>query len=220
MLPINKFEYIPLTRAEVNGDRLYDTPDGNKLPSVTTILSKVTDMTHIKEWEERIGVAEANKIKTDAGTLGSAMHYNIECHLRGKAMVGHFMPKTLAGVIIKNGLKNVNEVWGIEVGLYSTGLYAGTTDLVGVFNNKPSIIDFKNSLKPKKIEWIDNYRAQLGAYALAHNEMFNTDIRQGVIMIATREGKYQEFIFTDGEFDKCVDLWLEKLQKYLALPKS
>lgn len=215
MLINNKFEYLPLKRIDHPNGRRYIVGD-KTLPSVTTILSKTSDHTHIDDWIARIGEQEATRIKNEASLLGTGMHDNLEKYILGQPMSGQYMTKALANVIIKHGLSKVDETWGTEVALYSKDLYAGTTDVIGLFQGTPAIIDFKNSLNDKKIEWIDDYRAQLAGYALAHNEMFGTNIHKGVVMIATRAGKYQEFVFEGTEFDKCIDLWMHKLQLYYA----
>jgi genome maintenance exonuclease 1 len=142
------------------------------------------------------------------------MHKNLENFILGQPMGGSFMAKALANVIIKQGLLKVNEIWGIEVSLYAKELYAGTTDLVGVHDGIPSIMDFKNSLRDKKKEWIEDYFLQCCAYSLSHNEMYGTDIKRGVIMIATRDAKYQEFILEGNEFDYYTQKWCERLEKY------
>lgn len=212
-----KYNYQPLARDETTGIRLYRTPNGILVPSVTTVLSAVKDSTAIEEWQARVGMEEAEKIRNTSARIGSGMHANLESMLLGGKMLGSYLEKTLAGQIIKQGFPSLKEVWAIEAALYSEGLYAGTTDLVAVHNNgNPTIVDFKNSRKPKRIEWIDDYRAQLGAYALAHNEMFGTDIRQGMVMIATWTGEYQEFLFSGEDFDACVYLWLDKLDLYMT----
>jgi len=209
-----KFNYQPLKRIDTENGRRYIVGEGRPLPSVTTVLSKTKDLTHIKQWQARIGIDEANKIKTEASSLGNSMHKNLEKHILGESMDGSFMAQTLAKVIVKNGLSKVDEIWGTEVAVYSKDLYAGTTDLVGVHQGIPSIMDFKNSLKDKKKEWIEDYFMQLAAYALAHNEMYGTDIRRGVVMIATREAKYQEFIIENDEFTHYEVLWANKLCSY------
>lgn len=214
---VNKFDYKPLERISTPNGRRYIVGEDNPLPSVTTILSAMKDMTHILEWKERIGEDKANKIVAESSGLGNGMHNLLEDYILGKEMKGQFMAKTLANVIIKKGLKKVSEVWGTEVSLYSKGLYAGTTDLIGVHDGIPTIMDFKNSLREKEKDWIVDYRAQIAAYALAHNEMYGTNISRGVIMIATRDAKYQEFIFEGKEFDECISLWLEILEKYYRL---
>lgn len=217
MLIQKLFDYRPLERVDTGNGRRYIVGEGRPLPSVTTILSKTKDMTHLNAWIEKVGPAEANRIKTEASGIGNGMHKNLENYILGEEMSGTLMAKTLAKVIIKQGLCKVSEVWGTEVALYSKELYAGTTDVIGVHEGIPSIMDFKNSLKDKKREWIDDYAAQLAAYALAHNEMYGTDIRRGVVMVATREAKYQEFTFEGTEFDRAISLWLASLEKYYKL---
>jgi CRISPR/Cas system-associated exonuclease Cas4 (RecB family) len=214
MIINKKFDYTPLNRTDDNGTRKYETPDGKKLVSVTTVLSKTKDMTHLKEWVKRVGEVEANRIKTEASGIGNSMHKNLENFILGEAMTGSYLSKTLANVIVKKGLVKVDEIWGTEVGVYASGLYAGTTDLVGVHEGTPAIMDFKNSLKDKKKEWIEDYFMQLAAYAMAHNEMYGTEINKGVVMIATREAKYQEFIIEGSEFEHWKTKWAEKLCAY------
>jgi len=214
MLIHNKFEYKPLQRTDGLNGRRYIVGESRPLPSVTTILGKTKDLSHIRAWQARVGLAEAEKIKTEASNLGNGMHKNLEKHILGEEMSGSWMSKNLANVIIKQALPKVDEVWGVEVGLYSKELYAGTTDLIGVHEGIPSIMDFKNSLKDKKKEWIEDYFMQLAAYALAHNEMYSTDIRRGVVMIATRELKYQEFIIEGDEFTHYETMWANKLCAY------
>lgn len=214
MLVNNKFDYKPLDRVSGPSGRKYIVGEGRPLPSVTTILDKTSDKTFLVEWSNRVGVDKANKIKSEAAGLGGSMHQNLENYILGKDMLGSFMSKTLANVIIKNGLVNVNEVWGTEVALYSTELFAGTCDVIGLHNNIPSIIDFKNSLKDKKKEWIENYFMQCCAYAMSHNEMYGTNISRGVVMIATREAKYQEFIIEGDEFKHYETMWLDRVYSY------
>jgi genome maintenance exonuclease 1 len=212
---INKiFDYRPLERINTPEGRRYIVGEDQRLPSVTTILGKTKDMTHLLEWKKKVGEAEAAKIVATASSLGNSMHKNLENHILGESMGGNVLSQILAKVIIKEGLSKVDEIWGTEVALYSTGLYAGTTDLIGIHEGIPSIMDFKNSLNPKKREWIDDYFMQLAAYSMAHNEMFGTSINRGVVMIATRDAKYQEFIIEGDEFTKYETMWAEKLYVY------
>jgi genome maintenance exonuclease 1 len=214
---INKiYDYKPLERISTPEGRKYIVGENSQLPSVTTVLSKVADKSFLIKWREKVGDEKAAQITNESASLGTGMHNNLENYILGKPLDGSFMSQTLAKVIIKHGLSKVSEVWGTEVALYCTGLYAGTTDLVAVHDGIPSIIDFKNSLRLKKEEWITDYKAQLGAYALAHNEMFDTKIHRGVVMIATRDATYQEFVFEGSGFDECISLWLTALDKYYA----
>jgi len=214
MIITNKFDYKPLKRVDTGNGRRYIVGEGRPLPSVTAILSKTQDMTHLLEWRANVGEKEATRITTEASGLGTGMHNNIENYILDKPMTGSFMAKSLANLIIKKGISKVSEVWGTEVSLYSTGLYAGTTDLVGLHDGIPSIMDYKNSLKEKKREWIEGYFMQLCAYALSHNEMFGTDIHRGVIMIATRDAKYQEFVIEGDEFTHYETKWANTVCDY------
>jgi len=214
MLIQKLYDYKPLERTDGKHGRRYIVGEDRPLPSVTTILSKTKDMTHLKAWVARVGEKEAERIKVEASNIGQGMHKILENHILGQYSEGSFMARTLADVIIKNGLSKVDEVWGTEVAVFAKGLYAGTTDLVGLHEGVPSIMDFKNSLKDKKKEWIEDYFMQLAAYAMAHNEMFGTTIQRGVVMIATRDAKYQEFIIEGDEFTHYQTMWANKLCAY------
>jgi len=214
MLIQKKFDYKPLKRIDTGNGRRYIVGEGRALPSVTTILSKMKDMTYLNEWRASVGVEKAAKITAEASGLGNGMHKNLENYILGKDMSGSYMSKALAKVIIKEGLSKVSEVWGTEVSLYSPELYAGTTDLIGLHDGKPSIMDFKNSLREKQKEWIEDYFMQLAAYTLSHNEMYSTDISRGVVMIATRDAKYQEFIIEGEEFKHYETMWANKVCAY------
>jgi genome maintenance exonuclease 1 len=209
-----KYDYKPLKRVDTDKGRRYIVGESSALPSVTTILSALKDMSFLIEWKKNVGKEKAAQITAESSGLGTGMHNNLENYVLDKPMTGSFMAKTLAKVIIDNGLSKVDEVWGTEVSLYSSGLYAGTTDLIGLHMGIPSIMDYKNSLKEKKKEWIDDYFMQLTAYSLAHNEMFGTNIHRGVLMIATRDAKYQEFIIEGEEFTKYELMWANKVYEY------
>jgi genome maintenance exonuclease 1 len=212
------YEYPKLKRVDLNGQRLYDTGKA-KVPSVTTILGRMKDMTGINKWRDRIGHEEAQRILTEAGNLGTATHKQIEKFIfNEERKVGgnliYQIASKLADVIINEGLCNINEIWGSEVSLYSPELYAGTTDCVGVWNSKDAIIDFKTSRSVKKREWIDDYFLQGVAYAMAHNELFETNIGTVVIMMVTHAGQYLEFSITNDEYIVYEKKWLDKLKEY------
>jgi ATP-dependent exoDNAse (exonuclease V) beta subunit len=214
MILQHKFDYKPLERVDHPNGRRYLVGETRALPSVTTILSKTKDMTYLKEWRAAVGEEEATRIVNEASGLGNGMHKLLEDHILGREMKGQFMAVTLAKLIIKQGLSKVNEVWGTEVMLYSPGLWAGTTDLVGLHEGVPSIMDFKNSRQTKTKEMIEDYFMQLAAYALSHNEMFGTDINRGVVMMATRDGKYLEFVIEGDEFTHYETMWANKVCSY------
>lgn len=215
MLITPKYEYKSLERISTPEGRRYIVGEGRALPSVTTILSKTKDMTFLKQWRANIGEEKANEIVTEATNIGNSMHKNLEDYILGKEMqTGNQISKILANLVIKEAFPRIDEIWGSEVMLYSPDLWAGTTDLVGVHQGVPAIMDFKNSRKLKKKEWIEDYFLQLCAYALSHNETFGTNINKGVVMIATRDAVYQEFIIEGEEFTKYEIMWANKVCAY------
>lgn len=204
----------PVTRK-----RVYQTPDGERLPSVTTILSATKDMTALNEWRDRIGHERANQITQEAAGIGTAMHGNLERYIAGlQRQPGnnpvHVQANKMADVIIEQALQHVNEVWAMEQSLYYPGLYSGTTDLVCVFKGKASVCDYKQTNKPKREEWVEDYKMQLIAYIMAHNEVYGTDIREGHVFMCSRDLQYQQFDLLPIEFNKYQDLWLSKIETY------
>ena len=219
----DKYKYEPLYRVTIDGKRRYATPDGEKLPSVTTIL----DATKTEEskqalanWRKRVGHAKAQEITTEAAGRGTRMHKFLEDWIKTGVLSESgsnpysIQSHTMANTIIGQGLCNCTEFWGTEVPLYFPQVYAGTTDLVGVHSGSESIMDHKQTNKPKKREWIDDYFVQLAAYANAHNELHGTKIRKGVIFMCSADNIYQEFIVEGTEFDKYSDMWFKKLEEY------
>jgi len=222
-----------MSRTTIEGKRHYCTPDGSKVPSVTTIL----DATKSEEkkqalwnWKKRVGEAKAQEITTEAAGRGTRMHKWLENYIKDDLFD---QPGTnpysrqshsMADSVIRQGLVNVTEFWGVEVPLYYSGLYAGTTDCVGLWQGKPSILDFKQTNKPKKREWIDDYFIQLAAYAMAHNHMHNTEINMGVILMCVQPAQlapgvfdtpvYQEFIIEGEEFEFWSQEWLKRVEMY------
>ena len=207
----------PVTRK-----RVYLTPDGESLPSVTTILSATKDMTHLNEWRDRLGHDKAAQITKEASGVGTAMHGNLERFVAGmQRQPGnnpvHIQANSMADVIIAQGLSKVSEVWAMEQSLYFPGLFSGTTDLVGVHEDEPAVMDYKQTNKPKKAEWVEDYYLQLMAYIIAHNEVYGTDIRKGVIFMCSRAFEYQQFTLESKDFNKWQDAWLNKVEEYYAL---
>jgi hypothetical protein len=216
-----KYKYEKLTRIE-GPSRLYATPDGSRVPSVTTILSSTADKTFLNEWKKRVGEAEAQRISTESAGLGTLVHKHIENFIEGierppGSTPIHQMARAMSDQVIEKGLVGVDEVWGMEASLYYPGLYAGTTDLCGVYKGRPSIMDHKTAKKMKKPEWMQDYFIQTTAYALAHNEVHGTDIQQGVLFMVDRENQYQTFIIEGAEFKHYSDLWLQRVEQYYKL---
>jgi genome maintenance exonuclease 1 len=223
---VERFQYKNCVQINdpVTRKRVYQTPDGERLPSVTTILGATKDMTALNEWRKRIGEDKAAQITREAAGVGTAMHANLERFIIGEQRQPgnnpvHVQANAMADVIIENGLSKLSEVWALEQSLYFPGLYSGTTDGIGVFDGEPAVFDHKQTNKPKKEEWIDDYKIQLVAYILAHNEVYGTDIRRGVVFMCSRDLQYQQFDLLPQDFNKYQDLWLEKVQEYYNLTK-
>ena len=220
---VEKFNYRPIPRENVNGRRLYATPDGNKLPSVTTVLERTKPEEKkqaLQEWRRRVGHAQAQAITTEAANRGTRMHTYLEHYVKtgelreqGSNPFG-WASHAMAETVIEHGLKNVQEFWGVEIPLYFPELYAGTTDGAGIHMNEESILDYKQTNKPKRREWIEDYFLQLAAYALAHNEIYGTNIQKGVNLICTKDNLFQRFIFEGEEFKQAKYEWLKRVDQY------
>jgi len=214
---VQKYPYGELSRVTKNKKRHYETPDGRQVPSVTTVLSATKDMTHLLEWRKRIGEQEAQRISTESANIGTVMHRSLEKHVKGEdrtpgSNLIQQKAHAMANVIIDHGLNDVTEVWGSEVSLYYPELYAGTTDLVGIYKGEPAIMDFKQARKLKKKEWVEDYFLQLVAYAEAHNKTYDTNIKSGRIFICTQKNEYQTFEIDN--YDHWVGKWYGKLEEY------
>jgi genome maintenance exonuclease 1 len=231
---IEKFQYKDLSRKQVDGKRLYSTPDGNAVPSVTTILSATQPKEKqegLARWRKRVGTHQAQAITTEAANRGTRMHTYLENYCidgtikeRGNNPFS-WQSHAMAETVIREGMCYVDDVWGVEVYMFFPGIYAGTTDLVGVHNGEHAIMDFKQSNKPKKVEWIEDYKLQLCAYAEAHNEVYGTKIRKGVVLMCVKpdvdemghlktEPQYQEFIVEGDEFEHWRQQWWKRVEQY------
>ena len=220
-MKINKlYDYPRSMRTSVGGKRHYDIRE-EKLPSVTTILSACQSpekKASLAAWKAKLGSEAADKVRDTAAERGTAMHRYLEAHIDG---TGHKdltplgeQAETMAHKIIESGLKDLEEVWGQEVTLYYPGLYAGATDVVGVYNGSPAIIDFKQSNKPKRREWIFDYFEQLGAYCMAHNYVYGTKIQSGIILMCTKDFLFQKFEVSGREFVRYQHAFLKKVDQY------
>lgn len=236
---IPKFDYKDLSRTtDESGKRLYQTPDGRRVPSVTTVLSATQPAEKkqaLQNWRNSIGAERAQAITTEAANRGTRMHKYLEDYIRNGVISERgsnpysWASHKMAQTVIEDGLKNVNEIWGVEIPLYFPQLYAGTTDGCGIHLGDESILDYKQTNKPKKIEWINDYFIQLVAYALAHNEVYGTKIRKGVVLMCVKppvdlntmepleRPQYQEFILEPKDFDHWEQVWWRRLELYYTI---
>ena len=214
------YDYPKSMRSLINNKRHYEVGE-EKLPSVTTILSACQSdekRQSLAAWKAKIGDRAADKVRDDAAERGTAMHKYLEAHIDGTGLKDltplGVQAETMAGKIIESGLRDLEEVWGQEVTLYYPGLYAGATDVVGVYNGAPAIIDFKQSNKPKRREWIEDYFEQLGAYCMAHNYVYGTKIQSGIILMCTKDFLFQKFEVSGREFVGYQHAFLKKVDQY------
>ena len=215
-----KYDYKEIKRKQVDGKRLYACPDGNAVASVTTILDKTKDKTHLIAWRKRVGEQKAQEIVTEAASVGTRMHKYLEDYVETGnwpspgsnpyAQQAHKMAEQVKA----NAMVDVDEIWGSEVNLYIPKLYAGTTDLVGQYKGNPCIMDFKQTNKPKKPEWVFDYYLQLVAYAEAHNEIYGTKIREGHVFMCSRDLQYQQFDLWPHEYDEWKNEWYNRVYDY------
>jgi genome maintenance exonuclease 1 len=223
-----RFIYPKSQRSQIHGQRHYDIQSNTRslvkqklLPSVTTIISATQSeekRQSLANWKARLGDREADKVRDTAALRGTAMHTYLDAYVRGSGhrdltSVGR-QAEPMAKRIIESGLGDLQEVWGTEVTLYYPDLYAGATDVVGIYNGRESIIDFKQTNKPKRREWIEDYFIQLAAYAMAHNYVYRTKIQSGIILMCSKDKLFQKFEVSDKEFVDCQHAFLRKVDQY------
>ena len=220
-LIIEKYKYEKLKRVEVDGKRRYAAPGHPPVASVTTILSGTKDMSHLIAWKKRVGEKKAQEIVTEASGVGTRMHKYLEDYVDNGVWTKSAgsnpyaqQAYNMACVIRDEAMGDVDEIWGSEVPLYVPGIFAGTTDLVGQYKGNPCIMDFKQTNKPKKPEWVEDYYLQLTAYALGHNEVHGTDIREGHIFMCSRALEYQQFDLWPDEFAEWEQEWWNRCRQY------
>ena len=218
----SSYRYPKTVREMVEGQRHYIL-NNEKLPSVTTVL-KHTESAEKREslaaWRKRVGEAEATRIVDSAGARGTAMHKILEKYILGEGYLDETSvgkeAHNMATQVINSGLSNITEYYGTECTLYYPGLYAGQTDLVAIHKGEDAIIDFKQTNKPKKREWIEDYCLQLAAYAMAHNFIYKTKITKGVVMMCSKDNYYQEFVIEGAEFQKYKHNFLRRVDEYYS----
>ena len=219
----SKYTYVQASSTTVHGSRTYDV-QGLRLPSVTTILAKTKDQSYLTRWKNKVGYEEAERIKNLSSKRGTAMHKFIEKYIQESGYedltpIG-VEAKPMAQKIIETGLTPVSEYYGAEVTVHYPGLYAGSTDLVCMHNDMETIVDFKQANRPKEEEWIEDYYLQIAAYAMAHDYVHKSHIRQGIIMVCTPDRYYQEFKMQDAELKRWKHKWLARLDEYHEMTRE
>ena len=219
---IDRYVYPKSTRESIEGLRHYTvTGEEKKLPSVTTVIAQTKnqkDKESIERWKAKVGEARAEEIKNEAANRGTAMHKYLEDLIRGQRSMDLTTTgqeaQRMAEIIVDRGLNDCSDIYGVEAVLYYPGLYAGSCDLIGNYKDKLSIIDFKQTNKPKQREWIGDYFLQMAAYGMAHDAVYNTAIEQGVIMMCSKDGYYQQFVIEGREYREAKHEFLRRLDKF------
>ena len=213
----DRYNYVKGRQIEDHGSRIYDV-NGYRLPSVTTILGATKNTDFLKKWKAKVGEENAERIKNVSSARGTSMHKFLESYVTG---VGYddltelgCQARPMADKIMEIGLAPVSEYYGSEVTLHYPGLYAGQTDLVCSHNDLETVVDFKQSNRPKKKEWIEDYYLQIAAYAMAHDYVYGSKIEQGVIMVCTPDLYYQEFKVIGAELRRFKHAFLKRLDMY------
>ena len=187
-------ELPEITTESIKGKRFYVTPEGNKYPSITTVLSD-RNKEGIVKWRESVGNDVANQVMRQAASRGTAVHTLIENYLNNEELSKQAVLPVALFVTMKSELDNINNIRIQEGGLYSDKLgVAGRVDCIAEYKGKISVIDFKTSTKEKKEEWVENYFIQGSAYCEMYVERFLHPIEQVVILIVTEDGAVQTFI--------------------------
>ena len=212
----SKYNYQKYTRDNDLGSRHYNV--GNKkLPSVTTILSATQSddkKAGLDAWRERVGYQEAARITSQAALRGTEMHYVLENYIDGRGYLNlspeGSQPRLMAHEIIQN-LDKLKVVYGNEVSLAYEDLWAGATDVVGLYDEQPTIVDFKQSNKIKREEYVEDYFYQIAAYSLAHKKQYGP-ITQGLICVCTKDIIYQEFKMNEEKLKEYETKWMERVK--------
>ena len=214
----SKYNYPKLERVDTEIGRFYKDSNDSLVPSVTTVLSNTSSKTSgLSDWRLRVGDEEADRVIKQSTDIGTAVHLDIENYLNNDEWCNfgssyeEKISEQITKRFISDGLNKITEVWGLEVGLILDKLYAGTADCVGNYSDIPSLIDFKTAKKIKKREWIEDYFLQGCAYANAHNVMFESNIKQIVILMVDRDLIFKEFVVRENEFNHLTEKWKQRL---------
>jgi len=191
-------ELPTITATTTDGVRLYETPEGNKYPSITTILS-VRNKKGLMEWRKKVGNDVANYVARTAANRGTKVHHMCEDYLNNdfdeEKHKKNFLPYCLFTQLKEQGLSKIDNIHAQEAGLYSDKYkVAGRVDCIAEYDGVLSIIDFKTSTKERNDDWNENYYIQCSAYAEMYEERTGTEINQNVILVVTEDGTVQEFV--------------------------
>tara|TARA_R110002020_G_scaffold466915_4_gene690027 strand:- start:4162 stop:4812 length:651 start_codon:yes stop_codon:yes gene_type:complete len=193
-----------------------------RLLSPSRVLDQTSDKSFLEKWRQRVGEEEADRIVAHSIAVGKSMHSYLEGKIKNEEgdILYNFNPNKklateLAKLIITKGLKDkLQEVWGVEARVHFGEYYRGITDLVGVYEDEPCIVDFKQKRKPQYESYssVQNYFTQMAAYGMAHNRMCKTKIKKGVVLIATHDHEFQRFVLQGDAWRKHCRDFLKRLR--------
>lgn len=208
------FNHVPVELTEIKATtkdkvRLYETPDGNFYPSITTVLS-VRNKKGLFEWRKRVGNDVANYVARKAATRGTHVHHMCEDYLNNmhidypekwKEHEKKFLPYALFKQLQKSVIQKIDNIHAQECGLYSDKYkIAGRVDCIAEYDGVLSIIDFKTSTSERKDSYNENYYIQASAYAEMFEERTGIEINQVVILVVSEDGVVQEFVKDKTEY--------------------
>ena len=214
------YDYPKSVRSLINDERHYDV-SGMKLPSVTTVLSATQSpekKASLAKWRAKVGNEEAERVRVNSTDRGTRMHSILEGYLLDKPVLdatengaeAHRMAKA----IIDQGLPDLSEINGSEAVLYYPDLYAGSSDLVGIYQGRDTIIDFKTTSRPRMDEWNTDYYLQGVAYLEAHNYVYKSDLDQVVLLCVTPDCFVQKFVLNGARLRQYKWEWLKRLDEF------
>ena len=205
--------YPELERQTIDGVRYYDTPDGRKLVSITSVISHF-NREKFRKWREKVGNEEADRVTKRATSRGTDMHTLSECYLRNLELP---QVQPLSEFLFKQAkpkLNRIDNIHAIEQGLFSKQLgVAGTVDCIAEYDGELAVIDFKTSKQAKPREWIDGYFVQCAAYACMLYEMTGIRVKKFVIIMSCEDGDV--VVYEEYEKGKYIKLLTEYIREFV-----
>lgn len=208
-----EIDYPSLSRETIDGVRYYDTPNGSKLVSITSVISHY-NREIFREWRARVGNAEANKVTKQATSRGTDMHTCSEYYLKNLDI-----PKVqpLSEMLFKQAkptLDKINKIHAQEQSLFSYELgIAGSVDCIAEYEGELAVIDFKTSKKPKPKEWVDHHFVQCAAYACMLFEMTGIMVKKFVIIMSCEDGEVK--VYEEYDKRKYINLLSEYIREFV-----
>ena len=211
-----KYNYPVYHVNKINNVRFYSVSENLNVPSVTSIL-RLTN--------QNKPINFSLNHKTDSMEIGDYMHKYLEHYVSRDDSFhsdtkNYLIAKKLAQIIIDNFINDLDEAWGTEVSVLYKNLYAGTIDLIGIKDEKLSVIDYKSSYRKKTKEEMEEHFLQLAAYAVAHDWQYETNIDSIIVFLAIRNGDFEKTVISGHELDSYKEKWFERLDIFTKLTEN